>query len=1022
MLLRKFSLILLLLTSLNAYGQQDVDFQLNMHLMPGKKVLKVKRDFYDPYVWVLAANNEVYRVNSQDQTIDDYTAKFSAYSNFQFIDIAGRSQDSVLIATNSTNIIRFSSGAIDMIGTANGLTDIVNSIGIQYFAFYPTFKAAILSIGTNGGIYNYNMNTGQMNAPVDKGMGRVYESNYRRLMYADSNKATINGRENNIVNFLPVFAGNNTNLYTSFLWEGGAQFGFNVHTAYFTPSIIYDDDNPIETDMYWGNDNGMWQISDAGSIYPSSPYTHFLSGTKVNKITGIYGLASFGNGHMYGDPGLIKENLLIGTNNGFYYSSSTYNIFGSGNLSPLSLFHDDDLGNVNVNDICVNATSTTEPICEDGVYVACDDGLYLLKPEYGKYINTPNLAAVRFQGLPATKLQINLCIGSSVTAAINDTVYTGHTMQWSKNGNPLTGQTQETLLITTSGDYYATLYDPCTNIKMQSNHLQVSVITAPVFTFNYPDKIQQCDNTPLSLQTTDNPGYTYRWYTNGALNGNTTSSYTVTQTGKYKVEVSACTNSWVPSKEIEVDMVTLPVPQVTADKPLYCAEDIAVLTEDVPVDPSYTINWYRDGTLLTADNNLTTINSTTPGNYTVVIASNISTCTQTSAALPLAFTPAPVFTFNYPSQVQYCAGTPLTLQVIGSANYQYRWYMDGTLNGVITASLPVTGNGKYKVEVSSCAGSWVASNEAQVNFVTVPVPAITTDKPAYCTSDNATLSLAQTVDPDYTIQWYKDNVPVPSSAGQNSIVTNVAGNYTVALAYNTPNTDGTTCSQTSAAQSITFNLPPTVTIQNIVNTTICDGQTLSLKANYNGGTVQWSTGETADQVSVTQPGTYTATVTSTAGCRAAASIDITFLPNPVFSMNDTSICTYKKQVVTLSAPSGFAQYAWNGQTGGQTYQVSQPQTVSLTVTDANGCQATQQIKVADQCPNIYIPNTFTPNSDGVNDTWVIEGLDNDPGSTVKVFTRYGNLIFESIGYGTPWAGEYKGKKLPPRCVLLCGYH
>jgi gliding motility-associated-like protein len=138
-------------------------------------------------------------------------------------------------------------------------------------------------------------------------------------------------------------------------------------------------------------------------------------------------------------------------------------------------------------------------------------------------------------------------------------------------------------------------------------------------------------------------------------------------------------------------------------------------------------------------------------------------------------------------------------------------------------------------------------------------------------------------------------------------------------------------------------------------------------------------------------------------------MDIIFLPNPVFNVNDTSICTYKKQVVTLTAPAGFAQYAWNGQTGNQTYQVSQPQTVSLTVTDVNGCQATQQIKVADQCPDIYIPNTFTPNGDGINDTWVIEGL--DATATVKVFTRWGSEVYQTTGNYTPWNGEYNGKKL-----------
>jgi gliding motility-associated-like protein len=55
-------------------------------------------------------------------------------------------------------------------------------------------------------------------------------------------------------------------------------------------------------------------------------------------------------------------------------------------------------------------------------------------------------------------------------------------------------------------------------------------------------------------------------------------------------------------------------------------------------------------------------------------------------------------------------------------------------------------------------------------------------------------------------------------------------------------------------------------------------------------------------------------------------------------------------------------------------------------------------------------NTFTPNADGANDAWVIEGL--DASATVKVYNRYGNIVFNSRGYSEPWDGTYKGNKLP----------
>jgi len=62
---------------------------------------------------------------------------------------------------------------------------------------------------------------------------------------------------------------------------------------------------------------------------------------------------------------------------------------------------------------------------------------------------------------------------------------------------------------------------------------------------------------------------------------------------------------------------------------------------------------------------------------------------------------------------------------------------------------------------------------------------------------------------------------------------------------------------------------------------------------------------------------------------------------------------------------------------------------------------------------VVIPNTFTPNGDGINDTWDIKNLDSYVNCTVQIFTRYGENVYSSIGYGVPWNGTYKGAALPP---------
>ncbi len=59
-----------------------------------------------------------------------------------------------------------------------------------------------------------------------------------------------------------------------------------------------------------------------------------------------------------------------------------------------------------------------------------------------------------------------------------------------------------------------------------------------------------------------------------------------------------------------------------------------------------------------------------------------------------------------------------------------------------------------------------------------------------------------------------------------------------------------------------------------------------------------------------------------------------------------------------------------------------------------------------------IPNTFSPNGDGINDTWKIKYLDSYPGSTVDVYNRYGQSVFHSNGYNKEWDGTMNGKSLP----------
>ena len=86
-------------------------------------------------------------------------------------------------------------------------------------------------------------------------------------------------------------------------------------------------------------------------------------------------------------------------------------------------------------------------------------------------------------------------------------------------------------------------------------------------------------------------------------------------------------------------------------------------------------------------------------------------------------------------------------------------------------------------------------------------------------------------------------------------------------------------------------------------------------------------------------------------------------------------------------------------------------TYRITVTGRGGCVASDEVFIK-VLKGPEIPNIFSPNGDGVHDTWVIKYLDTYPESTVEIFNRYGQRIFSSVGYGTAWDGTVNGKPVP----------
>lgn len=78
----------------------------------------------------------------------------------------------------------------------------------------------------------------------------------------------------------------------------------------------------------------------------------------------------------------------------------------------------------------------------------------------------------------------------------------------------------------------------------------------------------------------------------------------------------------------------------------------------------------------------------------------------------------------------------------------------------------------------------------------------------------------------------------------------------------------------------------------------------------------------------------------------------------------------------------------------------------------DGCALIDSVELTIKVLSIVPPNVFSPNNDGINDTWEIPGLQNFPNCTVEVFNRYGQLIFKSNGYPKNWDGTFNHQAVP----------
>ncbi len=201
----------------------------------------------------------------------------------------------------------------------------------------------------------------------------------------------------------------------------------------------------------------------------------------------------------------------------------------------------------------------------------------------------------------------------------------------------------------------------------------------------------------------------------------------------------------------------------------------------------------------------------------------------------------------------------------------------------------------------------------------------------------------------------------------------------------------------------------------------CDSFTLELASPPFMRSYLWSTGSTNQKITVNKEGKYTVFLVDTNGCERADSlyIDVTESPS-IFIGDDTTICYRSEVNIGIDAP--FLKYQWNNGESTSRILVQQFGNYVLTVTDDMGCTGTDSLQITvdpNALPNeLFFPNAFSPNQDGLNDLFPYSITIPQPEYTVKIFNRWGEKLFDSqMNNSQHWDGMYKGGKLRPEAYV-----
>jgi len=389
---------------------------------------------------------------------------------------------------------------------------------------------------------------------------------------------------------------------------------------------------------------------------------------------------------------------------------------------------------------------------------------------------------------------------------------------------------------------------------------------------------------------------------------------------------------------------------------------------------------------------------------------------------------------NGSSNISVCEGIAGTYTLsanvsAGYANPVYQWQINtgsswndipGETNKQTTVNLTNAAKGIYQYRLIAAE----RENISSVNCRVASTPLIITinSKPNTQASNNGPVcvgaNIQLTASEGDTYSWIGPNnfTSTDKSPLINNAQLNMAGIYTVTATLNG-------CTSTSSTTLSVLNTIDATTSFNAVIT--CENSPVQLFA-YGGTSYKWSPAEGLSNPDIANPvaspketTTYTVTV-SNGACYATATSTVNIIKNALADAGaDIKILNGQSINLTGKVTGDNVTYFWTPtdylDDATKLNPVATPPfdiIYTLHAESNSGCLGSFDDVFIKVYPKIVIPNSFTPNGDGINDTWSIPAAEAFPNAKVRIVNRTGSLLYQSNGVYKPWDGKFEGKELP----------